>query len=177
MNSDQLKIKKLVKYINNWPKPNILFRDITPILHSPNILKIVVNSLCDLFRNKKISHIGALEARGFIFGSLVAYKLKLPLVLFRKPGKLPGECLQEEVVMEYGNTTLELKKDNLNEGDSILLIDDILATGGTILAAAKLAKKLGAEVVGAAVMLKLNEIDGEQNLKKANIPIKSIISD
>lgn len=172
---DRDNIKSLIRPIEGWPKPGVTFRDITPLLKSPEAMYRVIKALSILFSDKIITHIGMLEARGFIFGAQVAAHLNLPLVPFRKPGKLPAACLKENYSLEYGEASIEVHQDALIEGNKILLVDDLIATGGTLLAAANLCRQLGAEVVGAVAIIDLPFLEGSKRLESAGISTRSLL--
>ena len=132
---DEFSIKTLIRPVMDYPKPGVVFRDITPLLQSPRALRMVADSFIQRYVEAEFSHIGAVDARGFLVGSIMAYELNKPLILFRKHGKLPGDVLSEAYLTEYGQAFLEVQADSLCEGDRILIFDDLIATGGTLLAA------------------------------------------
>jgi len=167
-------LKNLIRPVNDWPKSGVVFQDITPLLLEPVAMVHVTKALANLFPTSQITHIGALEARGFIFGAQLAAYLQLPLVPFRKSGKLPSTCLKESYELEYGTASIEVHDDALSTGDRILLVDDVIATGGTLLAANKLCKRLNAEVVGAAVIIDLPFLGGSERLMKHNVEVISL---
>lgn len=174
MSSDHYQIKPLIRPIADFPKPGVVFRDITPLLQSPRGFRLICDTLVQRYIDADISHIGAMDARGFLLASVVGYALNKPLVLFRKGGKLPGEVLAETYQTEYGHARLELQRDSLCEGDALLLLDDLVATGGTLLAAARLARRLGARVHEAAVIIDLPELGGSHRLEEIGIPCFSL---
>lgn len=167
---DEFSIKTLIRPVANFPKPGVTFRDITPLLQSPRALRMVADSFIQRYVEAEFSHVGALDARGFLIGSIIAYELNKPLVLFRKPGKLPGDVLGEHYRTEYGEAGLEVQTDSLCEGDRILMFDDLIATGGTMLAAVQLVRRLQASVYEAAAIIDLADLGGSQKLQDMGIP-------
>jgi len=141
---DRLKTK--IRDIPDFPKPGILFKDITPLVKDPAMVRLAVHQLLHPFLGRNINVIAGMEARGFIFGALVAWELGLPFVPLRKPGKLPYDVQSVSYDLEYGSATLEAHIDSFNVGDRVLLIDDLLATGGTAKASCELVEKLGASI-------------------------------
>lgn len=171
---DEFSIKTLIRPVANFPKPGMTFRDIGPLLQSPRALRMVADSFIQRYVETEFSHIGIIEARGFLIGSIIAYELNKPLILFRKPGKLPGDVLSERHASEDGDTLLEVQADSLCEGDSVLLFDDLIATGATLLAAAQLVRRMGAGLHEAATIIDLPELGGSQKLQDAGIPTFSL---
>ena len=167
---DEYHIKNLIRPIKDFPKPGVVFRDITPLFLDPQAVHMVCDSLVQRYIGSDISHVGAMDARGFLLGSVIAYSLNKPLVLFRKHGKLPAAVLSESYQTEYGEALLEVHSDSLHAGDSVLLIDDLIATGGTLLAAASLTRQLGARVAEVAAIVDLPELGGSQKLQDMGIP-------
>ncbi|SDS59487.1 adenine phosphoribosyltransferase [Halopseudomonas xinjiangensis] len=168
---DEYTIKSLIRPVPDFPKPGIVFRDITPLYHSPRAMRMVADSLIQRYVESPVTHIGAIDARGFLLGAVLAYELNKPLVLFRKVGKLPAETLCEAYETEYGEAHLEVHKGALGEGDQVLLLDDLIATGGTFLAAASLIKQMGAEVYEAAAIIDLPDLGGSRKMQDADIPV------
>lgn len=171
---DEFSIKSLIRAVPDFPKAGVTFRDITPIFQSPRITRLVIDSLAQRYIDADCSHIGVMDARGFLLGSTLAYTLNKPLILFRKRGKLPADVLSEAYQTEYGEAFLEVHSDSLCEGDSLLLVDDLIATGGTLIAAAILARRMGARVHEAAAIIDLPELGGSQRLEDAGIPTFSL---
>lgn len=167
---DEFAIKSLIRPVPDFPKPGVVFRDITPLFQSPRALRMVVDSFIQRYVETEFSHIAVMDARGFLFGSIMAYELNKPLILFRKQGKLPAEVLAESYQTEYGEALLEVHADSLCEGDRVLIFDDLIATGGTLLAAARLVKRLGAQVHEAAAIIDLPELGGSRKLQDIGIP-------
>src|SRR5690606_3992679 len=167
---DEFAIKSLIRPVPDFPKPGVVFRDITPLFQSPRALRMVVDSFIQRYVESDFSHIAAMDARGFLFGSVMAYELNKPLILFRKQGKLPAEVLAESYQTEYGEALLEVHADSLCEGDRVLIFDDLIATGGTLLAATRLVRRLGAQVLEAAAVIDLPDLGGSQKLQDMGIP-------
>lgn len=167
---DEFTIKTLIRPVPDFPTPGVVFRDITPLLQSPKALRMVADSLIQRYVESDFTHIGALDARGFIIGSIIAYELNKPLILLRKKGKLPADVLVESYQSEYGEAFLEVHADSLCEGDSVLLLDDLIATGGTFVAAARLVRRMGAQVYEAAAIIDLPELGGSRKLQDMDIP-------
>jgi adenine phosphoribosyltransferase len=159
-----MNLREHVRSIPDFPKPGIVFRDITPMLKSADVMKEVVRQMADPFREAGINSILAAEARGFVFGVPLAMELGASFVPVRKPGKLPFETESFQYDLEYGSDSLEIHKDALATGDRVLLVDDLLATGGTIEACLNLVDRLGAEVIGAAFVIELAFLQGRQKL-------------
>ena len=167
---DEFTIKTLIRPVPDFPTPGVVFRDITPLLQSPKALRMVADSLIQRYVESDFTHIGALDARGFIIGSIIAYELNKPLILFRKKGKLPADVLVESYQSEYGEAFLEVHADSLCEGDSVLLLDDLIATGCTFIAAAQLVRRMGAQIYEVAAIIDLPELGGSQKLQDMGIP-------
>ncbi len=162
-------IKSKIRTIPHWPKKNIMFRDITTLLKSPEGLKETVDLFHERYANKKIDTVIGIEARGFILGAPLAYLLGCGFVPVRKPGKLPAECESEEYSLEYGKDKVEIHKDAINKADRVLIVDDLLATGGTISATRNLVKKLEGEIVECAFVIELPDLNGRDKIKGENI--------
>lgn len=162
-------LKAVIRDIPDFPKTGILFRDITPLLRDAQSLQTTVKGLVTPFHDSGITAIAAMEARGFIFGGLAANALGTGFVPLRKPGKLPYNTESESYELEYGMAQLEIHNDALNVGDRVLLIDDLIATGGTAAAACRLVERLGAEVVGCAFVIELDALGGRKVLSQYQI--------
>ena len=162
-------IKSKIRTIPDWPKKNIMFRDITTLLKNPDGLKETVDLLYDRYAHKKIDKVVGIESRGFILAAPLAYRLGCGFVPVRKPGKLPAECESEEYSLEYGKDKIEIHKDAINKGDRVLIVDDLLATGGTMNAARNLVKKLEGEIVECAFVVELPDLKGREKIKGENI--------
>lgn len=159
-------VKSLIRDIQDFPKKGILFKDITTALRDKDGYKAIIDFMKDKFADKKIDYIAGMESRGFIFGATLAYELGCGFVPLRKPGKLPAEVISESYDLEYGKNTLEIHKDAIETGKRVLIVDDLLATGGTALAACNLVKKIGAEVVGMSFVIELAALNGREKLPK-----------
>jgi adenine phosphoribosyltransferase len=162
MNSDQL--KKLIREVPDFPKKGILFYDITTLLRDKTGFAQLIDLFSEHYIGKNIDLILGMEARGFIFGPALAYRLNAGFVPVRKPGKLPAATCRVEYELEYGSNALEMHKDAIEQGQRVLIVDDLLATGGTAEATAKLAKSLGAEIAGLAFVVELDFLKGRQRL-------------
>jgi len=162
-------LKSTIRTIPHWPKPGIMFRDITTLLQNPEAFAYCINTFKEHYQNKNIQKIAGVESRGFIFGAALAHELNLPFVLIRKKGKLPGETVRYEYKLEYGTDTIEMHKDSVTAGDNILIVDDLLATGGTLLAACNLIEILGGEVAGCAVVIDLPDLKGKEKLARYDV--------
>ncbi len=162
-------LKKMIRDVPDFPKPGIIFKDITPLLKNPKAFKETVNILCKSAEGLIITSVVGIESRGFIFGAVVAAELDVGFVPIRKPGKLPAETISESYSLEYGTDTIEMHKDALESGERVFLIDDLLATGGTIHAATKLIEKAGAEVSKIAFVIELSFLKGREKISGYDI--------
>lgn len=158
-----------IRNIPDFPEPGIQFKDITPLVKEPAMLRLAVNQLVYPFLGTNITAVAGMEARGFIFGSLAAWELGVGFVPLRKPGKLPYDVQSMSYDLEYGSAALEIHNDALKEGDRVLVIDDLIATGGTAAASCELIEKLGAEVAACAFVIELDFLKGRDKLAKYNI--------
>lgn len=163
------RVEDYVKSIPDFPKEGIIFRDITSVVEDPDGLRLAIDGLADLLEGVDFDVILGTEARGFVFGVPVAYKLGKGFVMVRKKGKLPRETVACEYDLEYGTATIEMHKDAIKPGEKVVIIDDLVATGGTIHAACKLAEKLGGEVVKICVLLELAGLNGRELLKDYDV--------
>ena len=158
-------IASRIRTIPNYPKPGIMFRDVTTLLKDPIGLRVTVNELVNRYTNMNIDKVAGIEARGFILGAPLAYMLGVGFVPIRKKGKLPAETISQEYSLEYGVDVLEIHKDAINDGDRVLVVDDLIATGGTAQAAIALVQTLGGVVVECAFVVDLPELGGRQVLE------------
>jgi len=160
-----LEIESLIRAIPDFPIPGILFRDITPLLQDPSGFRAAIDLFVERFRDEKIDLVVAIEARGYLFGAPLAYLLCAGFVPVRKPGKLPSTKYSESYALEYGTNALEIHDDAVGRGQRVVVIDDLLATGGTAAATARLLEKLGAQVVGFAFLIELAALGGRAALE------------
>ncbi len=164
-----MKLEKYIADVPNFPKDGILFKDITPLLANGEAFSHVISLIKEFAVKQNATVIVGPESRGFIFGCPVATELKLGFVPIRKPGKLPRETYQESYDLEYGSNVLAMHKDAIKKGDKVIIVDDLLATGGTVVATIKLIEKCGAEVVGVACLIELLELKGRELLKDKEV--------
>jgi adenine phosphoribosyltransferase len=157
-------LKQFIRDVPDFPQPGILFRDITPLLSHPEALRYSVNRFTEEYREARLDAVVSIESRGFLFGAPLAYNLGIGLVPVRKAGKLPAARMSVEYALEYGSGQLDIHQDALKEGDSVVIVDDLLATGGTAMAAAKLVELLGAHVHSFAFLVELAFLGGRQRL-------------
>ena len=164
MTSIHERVRDAVTDVPDFPKPGILFKDITPVCADPALFRDVVGHWASVFAEAGVTHIAAVESRGFIFGAPLALAMNLPLVIVRKPGKLPRPTISVSYGLEYGTDTLHIHDDALKAGDRVLILDDVLATGGTAAATAELVEKCGASVAGFAFLIELAFLEGRAKL-------------
>jgi adenine phosphoribosyltransferase len=168
-------LKQVIKTVADYPKPGIVFRDVTSLMQDGPSFKKVIDAFCHFYADKGINKIVGTESRGFIFGAPLAYALGISFVPVRKPGKLPRQRISQRYQLEYGEDALELHADAISMGDKVLLVDDLLATGGTIDATAKLVRQLGGIVDDAAFVIALPELGGVKRLEQAGLNILSLV--
>ena len=166
-------LKQYIRNIPNFPKDGIIFHDITPLLQDSRGLNLAINAMAESIEDKKIEFLIGVEARGFIFASALAYKLGIGLVIVRKLGKLPYETINSKYELEYGDDVLEMHMDAISGGSKVVLVDDLLATGGTSAAVGELVKKLGGEILGYSFLIELTELSGRDKLKP--YPVWSVL--
>jgi adenine phosphoribosyltransferase len=169
MPDTQAQLRKLIRDIPDFPKPGILFRDITPLLADPSGLALAIELLANPFRGKKIDLVVGAESRGFIFGTAVACCLSAGFVIVRKPGKLPHTRISQSYDLEYGKDTLEMHADAIVKGQRVLVVDDLLATGGTMKACCEMVRHLGGELAGLAVLIELAGLRGRDKLGPTDV--------
>ena len=162
-------IKKHIREFPDFPKAGVLFRDITPLLAQPSAMKLVADAFAERYNGTNFDTIAGIDSRGFIFATLLATHWNKPLSLVRKSGKLPGKTFQQSYDLEYGHATLEVQADTFEKGQKVLLVDDLLATGNTLAAAAKLIESCEAEVTAIATLIELNALNGRQLLNKYKV--------
>ena len=165
MTSATINLRDYIRDVPDFPKPGIMFKDITTLLKHPQAFQESIRQLASRYRDSDITKVVAVESRGFIFASALAYELGWGMVPVRKIGKLPAQCVQETYELEYGNDCVEMHTDALDQGDKVLVLDDLIATGGTIVAACKLVEVLGATVEEVAAVIELEFLNGRQRLK------------
>ena len=158
-------LKSLIRNVPDFPKKGIGFKDITTLIKNGEAFKRAVDEIAARFDGKKIDLVVGIEARGFIFASALAYKWGVGVIPVRKPGKLPAETLQEEYQLEYGTDAVEIHRDAIQRGQRVLIVDDLLATGGTVAATSRLVERLGGEIVGIAFLIELSFLKGREKLK------------
>ena len=163
------RLKAHIRNIPDFPKPGIQFKDITPLVKNPMMLRLAVNQLIHPFLGEEITAIVGMEARGFIFGSLAAWEMGISFVPLRKPGKLPYDIQSISYDLEYGSASLEVHTDALDSNDKVLLVDDLIATGGTAAASCQLIEKLGAEVFACAFVIELDDLNGRELLSQYQV--------
>lgn len=178
MNASCIDLKSHVRTVPDWPAPGVQFRDITPLLQDAQLLCEVVERLASRYRDPALrpDRVAGLDARGFIVGAALAYALGLGFVPIRKQGKLPFRTIAETYELEYGSATLELHTDAVAPGERVLLVDDLIATGGTMMAGKRLLERLGAEVVEAAAIVDLPDLGGADRLRAAGLPVHCLMS-
>ena len=168
-------LSKYIRSIKDYPKKGILFRDITTLIKDKNAFKECIDQLTKIVKNLEFDKIAAIEARGFIFASAVSYNLSKPLILMRKKNKLPAETHSVEFELEYGKATIEIHKDAVNKNEKIIIIDDLIATGGTAEAGAKLVEKSNGQVSGFVFVISLFDLGGKKFLQKKGYKVFSLI--
>ena len=169
-------IHNAIRVINDFPEPGVSFRDITTLLQDPKAFHKVIDIMVERYHDLNIDVVAGLDARGFIFGPVIAYELGVGFVPIRKKGKLPYTTFSESYTLEYGDVTaVEIHTDAIKSGDNVLIIDDLIATGGTMLAACKLVEKLGGRVVECAVVNDLLYLSGSANIRKQGFPVYSLL--
>lgn len=167
-------IKQHIRTVPDWPQAGIQFRDITPLLQDPQVFRVLIDIFLERYAKANLNYVAGLDARGFILGSVIAYELNLGFVPIRKKGKLPFHTISEEYDLEYGSATVELHTDACKPGDRVLLVDDLIATGGTMLAGKKLLERLGAEVIEAAVIVDLPELGGSKLIEQNGLKVFTV---
>jgi adenine phosphoribosyltransferase len=169
-------IRRTIRTIPDWPGPGVMFRDITPILQDPRTFRVLIDLFVHRYMRQRLDVVACVDARGFILGSALAYALNLGFVPVRKVGKLPFDTVSEEYSLEYGKATVEIHTDAIRTGQRVLLVDDLIATGGTMLAAIKLLQRLGANVVEAAAIVDLPELGGSSKIAETGTPLYTVCS-
>ena len=167
-------LKSRVRTVRDWPIPGVNFRDVTTLFNDPEAFRMMIEAFSLDCTQLGVDVIAAIDARGFIIGGALSYQLHKPFALVRKKGKLPYDTFAEDYALEYGSATIEVNADACKSGERVLLVDDLIATGGTLLAANRLFKKLQAEVVGVAAIIDLPELGGSQKLRDAGLPVHAL---
>ena len=170
-----MNLKDFIRSIPDYPKKGILFRDITTLIKDQNAFTETINQIIERSKKFRFDKIAAIESRGFVFASAISYILKKPFIMLRKKDKLPADVHSVDFELEYGKATIEVHKDSINEGDSILIIDDLIATGGTADAAAKLVKISKGKVAGFIFVINLFDLSGSDNLIKKGYQVENLI--
>jgi adenine phosphoribosyltransferase len=169
-------LKDTIRTIPDYPKPGIQFRDITTLLRDAIAFREAVESLSAPYRNRDVRAVAGIEARGFILGGAVAHQLGTGFVPIRKKGKLPHETLRVEYTLEYGRDEMEIHRDAVQPGERVILVDDLIATGGSALAAISLLRSLGAEIVAACFVIDLPELKGADRIRAMDIPVQALVA-
>ncbi len=169
-------LKAAIRTIPDYPKPGVMFRDVTTLIGDPRAFRIAIDQMVQPWAGAKIDQVAGTEARGFILGGAVAHQLSVGFVPVRKKGKLPWRTLSEEYELEYGTDTIEIHADAVREGDRVLLVDDLIATGGTAEASIRLLQRAGATVVGATFIIDLPELGGAKRIEALGVPVSSLVS-
>jgi adenine phosphoribosyltransferase len=167
-------LKARVRTVRDWPKPEVNFRDVTTLFGDPDAFCAIVRAFATECARVRANRVAAVDARGFILGGAVAYETHTPFVLVRKQGKLPFKTVAADYALEYGNATIEVHADACTPGDRVLIVDDLIATGGTLLAAARLFRSLGAEVAGVAAVIDLPELGGSERLRADRLAVHTL---
>ena len=168
-------IREHIRTVPDWPTPGVQFRDITPLLSTPRVFRVLIDQFVHRYFDVRPSAIAGLDARGFIIGAVLAYELNVGFVPIRKKGKLPYSTVAESYELEYGSATVEMHTDAVQTGDHVVLIDDLIATGGTMMAGRKLLERLGATVIEGAAIVDLPELGGSARLRQAGLPLFTLV--
>lgn len=169
-------VKEHVRIVPNFPKEGIMFLDITTAIKDAKAMQMMTDFLYEKFKNESVDYVAGIESRGFIFGAALAYKLGCGFITIRKPNKLPAKTIREDYTLEYGTNTIEIHEDALKAGDRVVVIDDLLATGGTAIAACNLVKRVGAEVVSTAFIIELDPLKGRQKIEEKGFKVVSMLN-
>ena len=168
-------IKHTIRTVPDWPEPGVMFRDITPLLATPRVFRVLIDEFVHRYFDQRPDLVAGLDARGFIIGSVLAYELGVGFVPIRKKGKLPFDTVAETYELEYGNATVEMHTDAVQPGQRVVLIDDLIATGGTMGAGKRLLERLGATVIEGAAIVDLPELGGSAKLRAAGLPLFTLV--
>jgi len=172
---DPSPLRDRIRTVPDWPQPGVMFRDITPLLQDPALLRLLVGLFVERYRGRALDRVAGIDARGFIIGAIVAHELRLGFVPIRKQGKLPFTTVAETYELEYGSAAVELHADACGPGERVLLIDDLIATGGTMMAGKRLVERLGATVVEGAAIVDLPELGGSRRLREAGLALHTLV--
>jgi adenine phosphoribosyltransferase len=159
-------LKKKIRSIPDFPKKGVIFRDITPVLQDPRAFRFLIKELVKPYKNKKVDKVVGIDARGFLLAAPIALKLNAGLCIVRKKGKLPYKTVSQNYSLEYGEETIEMHEDSILPGEKVLIVDDVIATGGTLKATADLVERLGGKIVGISLFVELKDLKGREKLKK-----------
>ncbi len=162
-------LKKTIRSIPGWPIEGVIFRDLTTLMQDPDAFRESCDVLYERYKDMDIDQIVGIDARGFVFGAVLAYKLGIGFIPVRKKGKLPYNTIQETYSLEYGTDTLEIHEDAVAEGDKVVIVDDLIATGGTVGATVKLVRKLGAQIIECAFVVELPDLNGRQQIEDCKV--------
>ena len=168
-------LRRHIRTVPDWPAPGVQFRDITPLLSNPRVFRVLIDQFVHRYFDARPQAIAGLDARGFIIGSVLAYELGVGFVPIRKKGKLPFTTVEETYELEYGSATVEIHTDAVEAGTRVVLIDDLIATGGTMLAGLRLLERLGAKVIEGAAIVDLPELGGSTRLRAAGLPLFTLV--
>jgi adenine phosphoribosyltransferase len=167
-------IRSQIRTVPDWPKPGVQFRDITPLLRRPKTLRVLIDLFVERYVEAKLDYVAGLDARGFIIAPIIAYELSVGFIPIRKIGKLPHRTVSESYELEYGSAAVEIHEDACGAGDRVIVIDDLIATGGTMMAGKKLLERLGAVVVEGAAIVDLPELGGSRLLRGGGLPLYTV---
>mgnify|MGYP006268762659 FL=1 len=168
-------IRSHIRTVPDWPSPGVQFRDITPLLSTPRVFRVLIDQFVHRYFDERPDVIAGMDARGFIIGSVLAYELNVGFVPIRKKGKLPFNTVEESYELEYGSASVELHTDAVRPGDRVVLIDDLIATGGTMMAGRKLLERLGGEVIEGAAIVDLPDLGGSQRLRESGLKLFTLV--
>ncbi len=168
-------LKQQIRTVPDWPEPGVQFRDITPLLSNPRAFRVLIDQFVHRYFDQRPTAVAGLDARGFIIGSVLAYELNIGFVPIRKKGKLPFTTVEETYELEYGNATVEMHTDAVQAGDRVVLIDDLIATGGTMMAGKRLLERLGATVIEGAAIVDLPELGGSKRLRDSGLQLFTLV--
>ncbi|MBN3758896.1 adenine phosphoribosyltransferase [Paraburkholderia sp. Tr-20389] len=169
-------INSEIRTVPDWPQAGVQFRDITPLLQKPKSLRVLIDLFVQRYIDQKLDYVAGLDARGFIIGPILAYELNLGFIPIRKIGKLPYKTVSESYELEYGSATVEIHEDACKQGDRVVIVDDLIATGGTMMAGKKLLERLGATVIEGAAIVDLPDLGGSKLLRGAGLPLFTVTS-